>query len=93
MVMLVRSLLKDSPVRYSSIYHKDRVTGIINWQLSEMSLLGHTNKHTCMCAGIHTHSTHTHTHTHTHTNTGTCEVVDKVESDSDSNPFADIDEQ
>ena len=36
---LVRSLLKDSPVRYSSKYHEDRVTGILKWWRSETNLL------------------------------------------------------
>ena len=36
-VILVRSLLKDSPVRYSSKYYEDRVTGILQWRCSETS--------------------------------------------------------
>ena len=36
-VMLVRSLLKDSPVRYSSKYYEDRATSILKWWRSETS--------------------------------------------------------
>ena len=36
-VMLVRSLFKDSTVRYSYKYHEDRATGILKWQRSETS--------------------------------------------------------
>ena len=37
-VMLLRNVLKGSLVRYSSNYHEDQVTGILQWQHSETSL-------------------------------------------------------